>query len=260
MKLSQLVNYETADGVAIITLQRPQKHNAMTGDMYDEISGYLRQIDEDDKILVGIVTGSGGSAFSAGADLVAVHASTSQGNGGWSAWRPRRFDSGMEVQKPLIAAIEGYCLAGGLELALFCDIRVAGAEAQFGTPEVKWNLLHGYGAQVLPSMIGLSNALYLLLTGDFIDVGRARELGLVQEVVARGAALERARELARQIAKNGPMAIRMTKDLAMRSRDSSLADGLRYYKSLNDLVHASADLEEGTRAFSEKRDPHFVGA
>ena len=132
-----------------------------------------------------------------------------------SASRP--FDSGLEVQKPLIAAVEGYCLAGGLELALFCDIRVAGAESQFGTPEVKWNLLHGYGAQVLPELIGTSNALYLLLTGSFLDATEAHRVGLVQEVVEPGAALGRARELTGTIAKNGPMAVRMTKELVLRS-------------------------------------------
>jgi enoyl-CoA hydratase/carnithine racemase len=258
--VSDVVSFERTDGLAVITLNREDKLNAMTREMYDEISSYLREIDEDDETRVGIVTGAGGKAFSAGADLVAVHSSTSESTEPWSAWRPLRFDSGLEVQKPLIAAIEGYCLAGGLELALFCDIRVAGVGSQFGTPEVKWNLLHGYGAQVLPSIIGLSNALYLLLTGSFIDVNRAERLGLVQEVVPAGGALERAYELARQIAKNGPMAVRMTKELAMRSRDTSLPDGLRYYQSLNDAVHASSDLEEGTRAFSEKRDPRFIGA
>jgi enoyl-CoA hydratase/carnithine racemase len=166
----------------------------------------------------------------------------------------------LQVQKPLIAAIDGFCLAGGLELALCCDFRIAGLGSQFGTPEVKWNLMHGYGAQVLPSIVGLSNALYMLLTGLFIDVERAEQLGLVQEVVPAGHALERSFELARQIAKNGPMAVRMTKELAMCSRDTSLPDGLRYYQVLNDAVHASSDLEEGTRAFSERRDPRFIGA
>jgi enoyl-CoA hydratase/carnithine racemase len=258
--VSEVVSFARADGLAVITLNRPNKLNAMTREMYDEISSYLREIDEDDETLVGIITGTGDKAFSAGADLVAVHTSTSESSQEWSAWRPRRFDSGLEVQKPMIAAIEGYCLAGGLELALFCDIRVAGVGSQFGTPEVKWNLLHGYGAQVLPSMIGLSNALYLLLTGSFIDADRAERLGLVQEVVPTGKALGRAHELARLVAKNGPMAVRMTKELTKRSRDTSLPDGLRYYQSLNDAVHASSDLEEGTRAFTEKRDPHFVGA
>lgn len=256
--MSAVVEFERTDGLAVITLNRPDKLNAMTREMYDEISGYLQEIDNDSQTRVGIVTGAGGKAFSAGADLVGVHTLARESREAWAAWRPRRFDSGLEVQKPMIAAIEGYCLAGGLELALFCDIRVAGAGARFGTPEVKWNLLHGYGAQVLPAMIGLSNALYLLLTGSFIDVNRAERLGLVQEIVPEGDALGRAHELAREIAKNGPMALRMTKELVMRSRDTSLPDGLRYYQSLNDLVHASADLEEGTRAFSERRDPSFV--
>jgi enoyl-CoA hydratase/carnithine racemase len=253
------VRFERANNIAIITLERSEKLNAMTREMYDEISANLRSIDEDDEIHVGIVTGAGGKAFSAGADLIGVHSSTGHAPRLWSAWRPERFDSGLEVQKPLIAAVEGYCLAGGLELALFCDIRVAGIGSQFGTPEVKWNLLHGYGAQILPEFIGTSNALYLLLTGSFIGVEDAYRMGLVQEVVPTGGALKRAQELAAQIAKNGPTAVRMTKELVMRGRNLSLADGLRLYRSFSDVIEASSDLEEGTRAFAERRDPNFTG-
>jgi enoyl-CoA hydratase/carnithine racemase len=171
--------------------------------------------------------------------------------------RATRFDLGLEIQKPLIAAVNGYCLAGGLELALVCDIRVASENAQFGCPEVKWNLLHGFGAQRLPDIVGLSNAMYLLLTGAFIDASEAHRIGLVQEVVASDRLLARAYELAATICANGPMAVRMTKELALRSRDLTLPDGIRLYQALNRLVELSDDLEEGTRAFAEKRAPNF---
>ncbi len=255
------VLFDVKDGIATVTLNRPEKRNAMTREMYLEISRLLTVIDEDASILAGVITGAGSDAFSAGADLIGVHATaeTADGRAPWTAWRPSRFDSGIEVHKPLVAAVEGYCLAGGLELALFCDIRIAGQGSQYGTPEVKWNLLHGYGAQVLPEFIGTSNALYLLLTGKFIPAEEAHRMGLVQEVTARGAALARAHELARLISENAPMAVQMTKELVLRSRNLPLADGLRLYHAFMDVVEASSDLKEGTAAFAERRRPQFTG-
>jgi enoyl-CoA hydratase/carnithine racemase len=243
--------------VAVLLLDRPAKRNAMTMEMYADISRLLQEIDADDRVRVGIVTGTGGT-FSAGADLVDVHS----GAAARESWHPAhadRFDAGLEVHTPLIAAVEGYCLAGGLELALVCDIRVAGEGAQFGTPEVKWNLLHGFGAQLLPGTVGRSNAMYLLLTGQFIGAQEAWRTGLVQEVVPDGGTLDRARELAAAIAANAPMAVQMTKELVARGRDLGLQDGLRFYHALNALVHASEDTAEGTGAFAEKRQPQFRG-
>jgi enoyl-CoA hydratase/carnithine racemase len=259
-KVLMSVLFETTDGIAVLTLNRPEKRNAMTREMYQEISNLLRRIDEDESIRAGVITGAGGDAFSAGADLIGVHTTAeTAGDQQWTAWRASRFDSGIEVQKPLIAAVEGYCLAGGLELALSCDIRVAGQGSQFGTPEVKWNLLHGFGAQLLPQVIGTSNALYLLLTGMFISADEAHRMGLVQEVTQRGAALARAKELARLISENAPVAVRMTKELVHRSRNLPLADGLRLYHAFSSIVEASDDLKEGTAAFAERRRPQFTG-
>jgi E-phenylitaconyl-CoA hydratase len=252
------VRFERDGKIAVLTLDRPEKHNAMDSAMYREISDRLGEIDRDDRIWVGIVTGAGDKAFTAGADLVTVHA-PGVDQPGWRATRADRFDLGLEVQKPLIAAVNGYCLAGGLELALICDIRIASERAQFGTPEVKWNLLHGYGAQLLPRIVGMSNAMYLLLTGRFIDAHEAHRIGLVQEVVTHDRVLARAREVAEQICANAPMAVRMTKELALRSRDMNLADGVRYYQALQKTIEASEDLVEGTRAFEEKRTPSFKG-
>jgi len=251
------VRFERDGKVAIITLDRPEKLNAMDMEMYEEISLRLREIDEDESIWVGIVTGAGDRAFTAGADLVGLHGASEQPAAGWSPTRPARFDLGLEVGKPLIAAVNGYCLAGGLELALICDIRIASERAQFGTPEVRWNLLHGFGAQLLPGIVGFSNAMYLLLTGRFIDAQEAHRIGLVQEVVPHDRVVARARELAEEICSNAPMAVRMTKELALRSRDTSIADGVRLYQALNRIVESSEDLEEGTRAFAEKRRPDF---
>jgi len=251
------VGFEIKDHVATITLNRPEKHNAMDNEMYGAISSHLGEIDSNDDIWVGVVTGAGEKAFTAGADLVGMHGTAEKAEVGWSSPRTTRFDLGLEVQKPLIAAVNGYCLAGGLELALVCDIRIASEKAQFGCPEVKWNLLHGYGAQLLPRIVGTSNAMYLLLTGQFIDATEALRIGLVNEVVPPDRLMSRAYELAAIICENGPMAIRMTKELALRSRDMSIPDGIRLYQALNRLVELSDDLEEGTRAFAEKRKPEF---
>ena len=250
------IRFERDGHVATLTLDRPEKLNAMDREMYAGISERLREIDADDEIWVGIVTGAGERAFTAGADLVSMHAPGAD-DSGWRPVRADRFDLGLEVAKPLIAAVNGYCLAGGLELALVCDIRIASETAQFGTPEVKWNLLHGYGAQLLPGIVGMSNALYLLLTGRFIDAREALRIGLVQEVVPADGVLARAREVAEQICANAPMAVRMTKELALRSRDITVADGVRYYQALQRQVEASQDLVEGTTAFAEKRKPSF---
>ena len=255
--MTSAVEFAVDGPVATITLNRPEKMNAMDTEMYASISDHLREIDSRDDIRVGVITGAGDRAFTAGADLVRMHGTAEAAEVGWEAMRATRFDLGLEVQKPLIAAINGYCLAGGLELALVCDIRVASENAQFGCPEVKWNLLHGFGAQRLPDIVGLSNAMYLLLTGTFIDAREAHRIGLVQEVVPSEQLLARVYELAATICANGPMAVRMTKELALRSRDLTLPDGIRLYQALNRLVHLSDDLEEGTRAFAEKRTPNF---
>ena len=251
------VGFEVKDHVATITLNRPEKMNAMDMEMYEAISAHLAEIDSREDIWVGVVTGTGEKAFTAGADLVGMHGTAEGAEVGWSAARPTRFDLGLEVQKPLLAAVNGYCLAGGLELALVCDIRVASETAKFGCPEVRWNLLHGFGAQLLPRIVGHSNAMYMLLTGEFIDAAEALRIGLVNEVVPAPALMDRTYELAQTICANGPMAVRMTKELALRSRDLSLPDGIRLYQALNRLVELSADLEEGTRAFAEKRKPEF---
>ena len=255
--MTSAVQFAVNGPVATITLNRPEKMNAMDSEMYASISDHLREIDSRDDIRVGVITGAGDRAFTAGADLVRMHGTAEGAEVRWEAMRATRFDLGLEVQKPMIAAVNGYCLAGGLELALVCDIRVASENAQFGCPEVKWNLLHGYGAQRLPDIVGLSNAMYLLLTGEFIDAREAHRIGLVQEVVSSERLLPRAYELATKICANGPMAVRMTKELALRSRDLTLPDGIRLYQALNRLVQLSDDLEEGTRAFAEKRAPNF---
>ena len=161
-------------GIATITLNRPEVLNALDPATYAEITdAFQRDRAGSRTSWSAIVTGAGDKAFTAGADLKLMHTGSAD-LAEWSPWRPDRWDFGRTTSKPLIAAINGYALAGGLELALVCDIRIASPNAVFGTPEVKWNLLHGFGAYQLPRIISLSHAMEMLLTGEFIDAHNRR--------------------------------------------------------------------------------------
>lgn len=249
------VEYATSGRIARITINRPERMNAMTGAMYDAISDGFRAAESDPEIRCVIVSGAGGRAFSAGHDLNEMGGG--RGSAPWMPYRPRRFDNGMECGKPTIAAVDGYCLAGGMELALFCDIRIASDRSHFGSPEVKWNILHGYGALRLPDIIGMSNTMYLLLTGDFIDAPTALRAGLVTEVVPAEQLEARAQAIAERISGNGPAAARLIKELAYRGRDLPLHEGLRLYKEYSRISSATEDAREGNRAFAEKRPPDY---
>lgn len=247
---------ESHEGVARITINRPEVLNALDPATYAEITEAFQEIEQDPGILVGIITGAGEKAFTAGADLKIMH--TGGGDlGQWTPWRQDRWDFGATTSKPLIAAINGYALAGGLELALVCDIRIASPNAVFGTPEVKWNLLHGFGAYQLPRIISLSHAMEMLLTGEFIDAATAERIGLVSRVVPADELQAEADRLARVIAGNGPMAVRMTKELVRNGLSASPPEHFRLMNEYYSRVDATADQSEGLTAFAEKRKPHY---
>ena len=251
------VEYTVDAPIARLTVNRPAKMNAMTDDMYAAIGDAVRSAEADSEVRALVVTGAGDTAFSAGHDLAEL---ADRGDPtDWQPWRGLRFDQGLQCSKPLIAAVNGYCLAGGLELALFCDIRIATPSAQFGAPEVTRGILHGYGALRLPDIVGMSHALELLTTGEFIDAETALRIGLVNRVVSAEDLLSEAERLARMIASNAPIAVRLIKELAYRGRELPLADGLRLYQEYSRVANASDDAREGARAFVEKRDAHFRG-
>jgi enoyl-CoA hydratase/carnithine racemase len=164
---------------------------------------------------------------------------------------------GLRISKPVIASISGHCLAGGLELALSCDIRIAARDAKLGTPEVKWSVLHGYGALVLPHLISLGKALELMFTGEPISGEEAERIGLVNRVVDAEDLEAATLELARKIARNGPIAVRMTKEITLRGLSLDLHDGLRLYRELNRAVHVSADSVEGMHAWRDRRPTKY---
>lgn len=252
--------FQHSDGIATITLNRPEAMNAMDPKTYDEIGEALLEIEDDVETKVGIITGAGDKAFTAGADLKLMHTGEHAGQplrSDWQPWRANRWDFGLTTSKPLVAAINGYALAGGLELALMCDIRIASPNAMFGTPEVKWNLLHGYGAYRLPRIISLSYAMEMLLTGEFIDAEEAARIGLVSRVVPADQLMDEARRVAERIRDNGPMAVRMTKELVQRGLSGSLEDHFRLMREYYDRVEATAEQAEGLAAFQEKRQPNY---
>jgi enoyl-CoA hydratase/carnithine racemase len=255
------VDFKVEGKIATITINRPEKLNALDGATSSEVNRRLQEVDQDPDIWVGIVTSAGDRAFSAGADLKTMHRVREPGEARpqWQPWRPGGYAGGLEVSKPLIAAIHGYCLAGGLELALLCDMRIATEDSQFGTPEVKWNILHGYGAIRTLDFLSMSKSMYLLLTGEFIDARKAEEWGLVTEVVSKGQDIARSIEIAERICENGPVAVRMTKELVKRGREMPLHDALRIYRDFNRAVNDMEDTKEGNRAFAERRKPTYTG-
>jgi enoyl-CoA hydratase len=252
---TEAVLTEERDGVLVITINRPEARNAINGDVARGIAAALDRLDGEDGLRVGVLTGGGGF-FSSGMDLKGflsgdVPIIEGRGLGGLTERPPR---------KPLIAAVEGYAVAGGFELVLACDLVVAAQGARFGVPEVKRGLVAGAGAAVLlPQRIPPAIALEMLLTGDPIESGRAAALGLVNRVVPDGTAVDAAVELARTIAANGPLAVAVSKQIALSAPDWSFAERWQKQGELMGPVFVSEDAQEGARAFAEKRAPVWKG-
>lgn len=254
------VRFEVRGRVALITIDRPQRMNAIDPATSAELLRAFEAFRDDDGLWAAVLTGAGDRAFSAGADLVSMAATEARGDaldlrvpfGGIT----RKF----ECWKPLIGAINGHCLAGGLELALCCDIRIAAQHATFGLPEVTRAIIPGAGGtQRLPRAIPAAAAMHLLLTGGRFDAQWALRFGLVSEVVAADALVPRALEIAEEICRNGPLAVRAAKQAAVRGGSVALDEGLRIENEQGRAVIASADAREGPRAFAEKRTPRFEG-
>jgi enoyl-CoA hydratase len=252
---SEPVLTERHDGVLVITLNRPEARNAVNQALAEAVAAALDELDGDDTLRVGVLTGTGGT-FCSGMDLKAflsgeVPVIEGRGLAGLTQRPPR---------KPLVAAVEGWALAGGFEIMLACDLAVASRTARFGVPEVKRALVAGAGAALrLPERVPLPIALELLLTGEPIDAVRAHELGLVNRLADEGGALEVALELARTIAGNGPLAVEVTRQIARSARDWSSEEGWAKQDELMAPVFTSEDAIEGATAFAEKRPPVWKG-
>ncbi|WP_017573340.1 crotonase/enoyl-CoA hydratase family protein [Nocardiopsis halotolerans] len=253
--MSDEVLYTAEDGVAVITINRPQAKNAVNAAVAAQVAEALDDLDARRDLTVGIITGAGGT-FCAGMDLKAfmkgeVPVVEGRGFGGFAERGPR---------KPLIAAVEGYALAGGFEAVLACDLVVAAEDARFGIPEVKRGLVAGAGGLLrLQHRIPRNIAMEFALTGDFVDAPRMAELGLVNHVTANGGALEGARRLAARITANGPLAVRVSKEVITSSDDWSTEQMWERQNELTGPVFVSQDAMEGAAAFAEKRAPVWKG-
>jgi enoyl-CoA hydratase len=243
------------DGIQIITINRPEARNAMTLAAATAIAAALDELDSRDDLRIGILTGAGGT-FCAGMDLKGFlrgerPSLPGRGFGGLTRKPPR---------KPLIAAVEGYALAGGFELVLACDLVVAAETAQFGVPEVKRGLAATAGGLVrLPRQLPYRIALELALTGDMFPARRAYEYGLINRLTPAGGALDEARKLALAIAANGPLSVAASKRVIVESQDWSSAEVWDKQAALTEHVFTSADAREGSAAFAEKRKPVWQG-
>ena len=252
--MSEEVLTSEEDGILVVTINRPDAKNAMTKAAAEGIAAAMDRLDSDDSLRVGILTGAGGT-FCSGMDLKGFLRGESpsiEGRGfGGIVQKP--------PEKPLIAAVEGYALAGGLELMIACDLVVANAGAKFGIPEVKRGLVAAAGGvMMLPDQIPERIAMELALTGDFIDAARAYELGLINRVTESDA-LAGAKELAASIVANGPLAVRVSKQVIKQSRGWPMEERYTRQTQLIAPVFISEDAREGAAAFAEKRKPNWKG-
>jgi E-phenylitaconyl-CoA hydratase len=254
------IDVEVSEHVAVVTLNRPDRMNALDADMYAGLTEAWMRVRDDDEIRAAIVTGAGDKAFCAGADLKSLVNKPAELGDLWKTQQGLLLNRGLEVWKPVIAAVNGYCLAGGMTLLLATDIRVATPSATFGLPEVGRGILAGNGGtqrvlEQLPHAVGME----LLLTGDPITAEDALRWGLVNKVVAPGALMEAAWGYARKIARQAPLAVQASKELALRSRELGASAGLRIEQALGRLLQFSDDAAEGPAAFAEGRPPEFRG-
>jgi E-phenylitaconyl-CoA hydratase len=255
------VQVDVTDHVATIVLSRPEAMNAIDPEMKDELFKIWDRIRDDDDIWVAILTGAGEKAFCAGADLK----KTLPGSETFAQQYLNRPGGGalaasLDMDKPLIAAVNGYAMGGGMELALACDIRVASTNALFALTEVRVGSLPGSGGtQRLPRAIGMSNAMLMLLTGDRIDANEAYRIGLVSRVVPPSELMASAREIATRIASNAPLSVRAVKRLVRRGMDMPIAHALDFERQAFGLLFNTDDRIEGRKAFAEKRKPNYKG-
>jgi len=251
---------EISDGVAIITIDRPKVLNALNAQTVGEIGEAFEQVRNDDAVKAVILTGGGEKAFVAGADIAEL-AKMTPITGKATAERGQRIFANIErFPKPVIAAINGFALGGGCELALACHIRIASERAQIGLPEVTLGIIPGYGGtQRMARLLGKGKALELILTGDRVPAAEAERIGLVNKVVAPEELMNTAMELAKKIASRGPLAVRAAIEAVMSGSEMPIEEGFLLEATLFGLLASSDDMKEGMGAFLEKRKAEFKG-
>lgn len=252
--------YEKKENIGLLTINRPDKLNAISNELTSELKQLLGEIENDEELRVLVITGAGDKAFVAGADIKELVDRDAKIGRRVSRERQEVFSRIENLQIPVIGAINGYALGGGLELALACSIRVCSEKAQFGVPEVKLGIIPGDGGtQRLPRLVGLGRAMEMILTGDFIDAQEAYRIGLVNKIFPPGELMEGAMELAQRIASRPPLAVRYAKEAVNRSQEGDAVSGFALESYLHALACTTEDKKEGVSAFLEKRKGEFKG-
>src|SRR5512145_2533634 len=259
------VLYEQKDKIVTVTINRPEAMNAIDPETHHALVEAWTRFRDDESAWVAILTGAGERAFSAGADLKKMIPAAFAGGRGYDpsahgGYGLGGITRGLEIFKPMIAAINGFCLAVGLEQALACDIRLAAPHAKFGLTEVRWAIMPGAGGtQRLPRAVGVTKALEMILTAEPIDAQEAHRIGLVNQVVPLPELLPEARRLAETLCERGPLALRAAKEAVIRGLSLPMPDGLRLEAFLSGTLRGTEDAVEGPKAFAEKRKPVFRG-
>jgi len=261
--VGDFIRTELDGSVAVVTIDHPPV-NALSAPLLEELEAEVDRLDGDDAVRVILLLGAGERAFVAGADISefpSLREATAEAQESGSARGIQKLGHRMDAARtPFVAAIQGFCLGGGLEVAMCCDIRVASEDAQLGQPEIKLGLIPGGGGtQRLPRLVGIGRAMLLNLTGDFVDAKTASEWGLVEKVVPREELRETALGIARTIAARSPVSVGILRELARTTRDLPLEEGLRREADGFRRCLESEDGAEGVAAFLEKREPNFVG-
>lgn len=257
--MSQTVLFDREDRVAVLTVNRPDKLNALNQQVRDETLEHLETIENDDSLGAVVITGQGEKSFIAGADIGEFEGRSPFDQR--EAMRfPRVFDVMSSFPKPVIAMINGFCLGGGCELAMSCDLRIAADVARLGQPEIKLGLIPGGGGtQRLPRLVGMGNAMRMILSGDMIGAEEALRIGLVDQVVPAGDLRSTTLELAQKIASMSPLTVRVAKEALRASERMSIEEGILYERDLFCLCFSTEDKEEGVDAFLNKRKPEWTG-
>lgn len=256
----EFVRVEWDAELAIVTVDRPEKMNALNAQVIAELGQVFDDLGQDDDVRGVILTGGGEKAFVAGADIGELATMEALDGVSTSGAGTEVFLGIERFPKPVLAAVGGYALGGGCELALACHMRIASENARFGLPEVGLGIIPGYGGTIrLARLIGLGRAVELTLTGAMVEADRAETLGLVSRVVPRDTLMDEAKAFLRTVTRNGPVAVRMALASVYRALDTSTREALDYESSLFGVLSATDDMKEGMTAFLEKRKPEFKG-
>jgi enoyl-CoA hydratase/carnithine racemase len=251
---------ERDDATAVVTINRPKVLNALNSQTLDDLRRAILELKQDDAVRAIVITGAGEKSFVAGADISELAVQTPTGGREHALAGQHVFDLIENCGKPVIAAINGYALGGGCELAMACTLRIAADSARLGQPEIALGLIPGYaGTQRLPRLVGRGKAMELILTGTPITADEAHRIGLVNRVVPAASLIAEARALAAQLAKQAPIAMRYIINAVNKGEEIPFADACQYEATLFGLVASTDDMKEGTSAFLQKRKPEFNG-